>query len=55
MNITGFVVEVGGEQLNCALASPPKQLISERSGLLLNISATRQTGSGKEKLVLVCL
>lgn len=42
MNITGFVVEVGGEQLNCALASPPKQLISERSGLLLNISATRQ-------------
>ena len=42
MNITEFVVQVGKEQLGCALASPEKRLISEKSGLLLNISATRQ-------------
>jgi hypothetical protein len=42
MNITEFTVQSGNEKLSCSLASPEKKLINESSGLLLNISATRQ-------------
>ena len=43
MKITEFTVEVGGEDLRCSLAEPEERLVSVDSGLLLNISATRQT------------
>ena len=43
MNITEFTVDVGNEKLSCSLASPEKARQSKESGLLLNISATRQT------------
>ena len=42
MNITEFTLQVRGEELICSLASPEKARLSERSGLLVNISATRR-------------
>lgn len=42
MNIDELTVDAGGEKLACWLASPEQSLIGDGSGLLLNISATRQ-------------
>jgi hypothetical protein len=41
MDITEFTVDAAGEKLTCWLASPERSRRSEKSGLLLNISATR--------------
>ena len=43
MDIAEFTVDVGDEKLSCWLASPEKAKQSDESGLLLNISADRQT------------
>jgi hypothetical protein len=42
MNITDFTVQVGDEELSCSLATPEKARRNDQSGLLLNISATRE-------------
>lgn len=42
MKVTEFTVDVGKEKLSCSLAEPEERLVSGGSGLLLNISATRQ-------------
>ena len=42
MNITEFAVEAGGEEVQCSLASPGDNRLRDASGLLLNISATRE-------------
>ena len=41
MNLSEFTVHVGERKLNCTLATPEESRLSEESGLLLNISATR--------------
>ena len=46
MKVTEFTVEAGDDRVTCALASPDDALLSENSGLLLNISATRQHALG---------
>ena len=43
MDIAEFTVDLGDENLSCWLASPEKAKQSNDSGLLLNISGTRQT------------
>ena len=46
MKVTEFTIDVGNERLTGALATPDDALLSEDSGLLLNISATRQHALG---------
>ena len=41
IDVAEFTITVGDRQFTCALASPEKNRVSEDSGLLLNISATR--------------